>query len=397
MPSSTPRAAATRRLARAAVAVTATAVAVAAFSSPAAAAEADGGAAAGWLAAQADGANFGTAGATADAVVALVSADAASGVTADAIAWLSDPSVLGPYIGNASDGYKAAQVAKIMLAADAAGADVTDFGGVDLEAALRGLEGDDGVFGGSSATVLSQSLAVLSLDRTDGGAPSAAVDALADKQCANGSYGFTFDTCDDADATGYAASALLADGGGSASESALDWLESVQKSNGAFVAGYPGAPENTNSTGVAGQALASGGRDDAAGKARGFIAGLQNGCDAAEADRGGIAYDASGFDPVNAVMSTSQAIPAVTGEGLLELDPSDDTAELPVLDCDGDGNGDGNGSGNGNGSGDGDTAGKLPVTGNSLTWPIVLGAATVLTGAGLVLISRRAKTAGRSS
>lgn len=401
MPSNQPAVALRRHAARAAVALVAAAVTVA-FAAPASAAEPDGGTAAGWLAAQADGPHFGEPGVTADAVMAFVAADSASAATKSAIEWLDDPAVIEPYIGTGAD-RSAAKVAKILLAAKAAGADAK-LGGVDLEKELRALEGDDGLFTGGFTSVLGQSLAVLSLERTSAGVSSKAVEALEKGQCADGSFKFTFGSCDDAnapgdvDATGYAASALLAVGGGSASDNALDWLESQQKGNGSFVAGYPGAPENTNSTAMAAQALNSGKRDAAAEKARGFISSLQNGCDASEKDRGGVAYDASGFDPDNAVMATVQAVPALTGEGLAELDASDDKTDVPTLDCSNGGDGDGDGDGNGDGSGsDGDSAGQLPVTGNSLTLPIALGGAAVLAGGALVYLSRRNRAGKQSS
>ncbi|MFD0558908.1 LPXTG-motif cell wall-anchored protein [Stackebrandtia endophytica] len=342
-----------------------------------------------WLAAQAhDDGGFGDAGLTADAIFAFVSADAGSQYTAAAVEFLSDRSVLDGYIGTAEAGFRAPQTAKILLAAQAAGADVTDFGGVNLEAALRGLEGTDGRFSG----VLAQQLSVLVLARSDQGVSSAAVDALAGMQCDDGGYSWstTGGACTgDVDFTAYALAGLLAAGEGVASERALNWLESVQGESGGFTAGFPGAPENSNSTGLAAGALASGGRQAAADKAVAFVLSLQQGCDAPADEQGGIAYDASGFQPGNAIMATAQSVTGLTGEFLDTLDFSDDTAELPGLDC---------GSETTPSEGEAtDAAGgpvaQLPVTGSSLTIPVMAGVLALLVGATLLVVSRRRVTA----
>ena len=338
-----------------------------------------------WLAAQADdNGGFGDAGLTADAVFAFVSADAGSEYTAAAVGFLADRSVLDSYIGTAESGYRAPQTAKILLAAQAADADVTDFGGVNLEGALRGLEGADGRFSG----VLAQQLSVLVLARSDQGVSAAAVNVLAGMQCNDGGYSYstTGGACTgDVDFTAYALAGLLAAGETVASERALDWLESVQGESGGFVAGFPGAPENSNSTGLAAGALASGGRPAAADKAVDFVLSLQQGCDAPAEEQGGIAYDASGFRPGNAVMATAQAVTGITGEFLDTLDSSDDTAELPGLDC-----------GTGTVPSDDestDAAGapvaQLPVTGSALTIPVIAGVLALLVGATLLVATRR--------
>ncbi|GAA4898289.1 hypothetical protein LX16_0958 [Stackebrandtia albiflava] len=378
---------------RFAVALAVGALAATAFPATAAADPAADGAAgaAAWLAgrAAADG-GFGDPGTTADAVFGLVAADAGAGHTAAALDFLSDPAVLAPYIGTAETGYRAPQTAKIMLAVQAGGGDVNDFGGVDLEAALRGLEGPDGRFPG----VLAQQFAVLVLARDDQGVSGAAVSALVSMQCDDGGYNWstTGGGCTgDVDFTAYASAGLLAAGETTASADALDWLESVQGDTGGFSAGFPGAPENANSTGLAAGVLADGGRDDAAAKAVAFVLGLQQGCDAPEADRGAINYDSGDFNPGPAVMATAQALTGITGEGLVGLDHSDDTDALPGLDCDGPSEPGESPAPEEPGTSPSARPDEsvLPVTGGSWGLPLMLGAALVVVGVVLAALTRR--------
>ncbi len=115
----------------------------------------------------------------------------------------------------------------------------------------------------------SQSYAVLGLART-GGVPQRAVDYLLKQQCTRG-YFRTFETvgqtCNasssrpDVDATGLAVQALLAARrsgariGSNAITRAATWLAAVQNPNGSFGGGSATSGANTNSTGIAAQAL----------------------------------------------------------------------------------------------------------------------------------------------
>ncbi|CAM3169130.1 LPXTG cell wall anchor domain-containing protein [Stackebrandtia soli] len=368
------------------VAVSATAVAVSmAVAAPATAANPTAGpGAATWLASQSTDGGFGDAGLTADAIYGFVSADVASGATAAALDWLDDPELMTSYVGDEASGFRAPQLGKILLAVEAGGRDGTDFAGLDLESALRGLEDADGVFSGGYSSPLGQAFAILALSQTSGGASANAVAALAAAQCDNGAFGWSLSggVCDgDVDYTGYAVAALLAAGESTASSAGLDWLESQQHENGSFVAGFTGAPENSNSTAMAGQALASGGRDAAAAKAVTFLESLQIQCDAT-ADVGAVPYAVD--NPGVMTMATAQSIPAMTGEGLAELTSADDTADLPVLDCDGD-----TGPSEPSTSPVVDGTKTLPKTGATLTFPLVVGAIAVVLGAVLFGLSRR--------
>src|SRR5262245_54586202 len=79
-------------------------------------------------------------------------------------------------------------IAKVVMAADAGGADPTTLGGVDLVAAITGAEKPTGRFAG--ATVFDQALAILAL-RSAGVAPTSDELAwLAHAQCPDGGWQF---------------------------------------------------------------------------------------------------------------------------------------------------------------------------------------------------------------
>ncbi len=158
----------------------------------------------------------------------------------------------------------------------------------DLEAALRSLMetggdpdpgrfSDISSFGSNFANGIGQALAILALDRTGGGVPTAAVDYLLDQQCSDGSFrlyqfGYvlsfgpppvTVDThsCEDpaegdADATAFALQALLVAPSSSAVTEALggaaDFLLDQQETSGGF---FGTGAVNSNTTGLAAAAL----------------------------------------------------------------------------------------------------------------------------------------------
>jgi hypothetical protein len=132
-----------------------------------------------------------------------------------------------------------------------------------------------------------QAFGVMGLART-GGVPQPAVRYLLKQRCSDGffrSFPVVGETCDesdspsDVDATALAIQALLtarAHGAhvpkGMIGHSAT-WLVSVQKDNGSF--GGAAGDSNTNSTGLAGQALQATGRVEARKKAAAFVARMQ--------------------------------------------------------------------------------------------------------------------------
>ncbi|WP_419996955.1 hypothetical protein [Streptomyces boninensis] len=167
-----------------------------------------------------------------------------------------------------------------------------------------------------NSNTFGQSLAVLGLARS-GGVPQNAVDFLIDQQCSAGGfrlYPYAFGgsavtgDCDaengkaviDPDSTGMAVHALIAaaDAGVPGAQAAADkgakWLRQKQAANGSFGGSGPTAAANTNSTGLAGQALAAAGHQAEADKAADWVAGHQlteaNG-GKAKAEAGAIAYN----------------------------------------------------------------------------------------------------------
>ncbi|MET0903670.1 MAG: prenyltransferase/squalene oxidase repeat-containing protein [Acidimicrobiales bacterium] len=270
------------------------------------------------------GPEFADQGLTIDAILGIIAAgrgdDPAVGVALDALA---DPANLVPYITGFSTiatDRSANAVAKTLLVERIAGVDASD--AYDLEADLRGLMeaagADTGRFsdlGASNfANGIGQALAILALDRTPGGSPTAAIDYLLDQQCSDGSFrlyqfGYTLDfgppavtvdthTCEDPaegdpDATAFALMALRAVPStpdvASAIDGAIDHLLGQQQPSGGFLG--TGAV-NSNTTGLAASALRAVGEEAAADAGAAFLADLQDtGC----ADLGSIAYDQTAF------------------------------------------------------------------------------------------------------
>ncbi|WP_255632465.1 prenyltransferase/squalene oxidase repeat-containing protein [Amycolatopsis sp. TNS106] len=302
-------------------------------------------AAAGWLARQltdgerfeADfgGQKFPDQGLTIDAIFAFAAAGVSDTNAGKAIAWLAKPEITTGYVGSGTEAYAGAH-AKLLLAAQVRGKDPASFGGVDLKAGLLSLLTPSGRFSdrseyGDYSNALTQSLALLALDRT-GGAPAPAVAFLAGTQCPDGGFPLNFGeaTCtSDVDATATVVQVLRATGDPVNAGEGTAWLVTKQHPNGGF--GFGTAAPNANSTGLAAQALA-GHRPAAAVKAREFLRSLQIGCAGAETDRGAIAYDATGLNPSTAPRATAQAILGLARVPLSDLHGGG-RPQAPVLAC----------------------------------------------------------------
>ena len=281
-----------------------------------------GRAAAAWLATQLDGGhltNFGVPdwGLTADAYFALAATGADPAATARVRAELA--AHVRSYTTYDDWGFPGVRIAgataKLLAVAASGDADPADFGGVDLRAeTLELVDGTGRVrdripaeLGGDQSNTFAQSFAVLGLARS-GGVPQPVVDFLVDQQCAAGGFRLMPDaspTCDgqagatlDTDSTAMAVQALLAaadagaDGARAAAEKGAAWLADRQDAGGGFGGSGPTSGLNTNSAGLAGQALAAAGYDEAADRAAAWVAGLQR---TAAPDAGAIAYDPAGF------------------------------------------------------------------------------------------------------
>ncbi|MFB7382647.1 peptidase [Kitasatospora purpeofusca] len=307
-------------------------------------------AAAGWLARQLvngdhfesvfDGTAYPDQGLTIDAVLAFAAAGSADQAAARATAWLARPEILSGYLGDGTTEAYAGATAKLLLAAEVRGTAPSAFGGVDLPARLRSLLTPSGRFSdrsqwGDYSNAFGQSLALIALHRTPGGAPASAVDFLAAAQCADGGFPVAFGqaTCtSDTDATALAAQALAATGRSAKAKAGLDWLTAHQNTDGGFAAAGATA-SNANSTGLATAALLPGGRFISGLKGWSSLVKLQQGCSADPAVRGAVAYDASGFNPANAARATAQAVLGLSGQGLAGLSAHGARPSAPTLAC----------------------------------------------------------------
>jgi hypothetical protein len=292
-------------------------------------------------------------GLTADVVLALDSAATGKNVAGKATRSLEAHVVDYTGFGDPSE-FFAGSFAKLLNVAAAQHTDPRAFGGSarhDLVGLLRFLEcgngrrpacaaSDDGRFADISAfgdfsNTIGQSLALIGLQRTTAAGPSArSVAYLRDQQCANGAFPLDLSTpgCTaSVDATSFAVQALLAVGGKKATETAqlgARWLKRHQNGNGSFTGNDV---SNTNTTGLAAQALLAAGRNTAAAAAVRFVASLQIGCGGNAKNRGEVRYakHAAG-DPVRA---TAQAVPALAGVGLAEISNSAAVHDLTTLRC----------------------------------------------------------------
>ncbi|MFD0559771.1 prenyltransferase/squalene oxidase-like repeat protein [Stackebrandtia endophytica] len=224
----------------------------------------------------------------------------------------------------------AGATAKLLYAAVITDSDPAAFGEYDLrqetidliagpEAGLEDGRVKDLVAAPSvdNSNTFGQSLAVLGLSRS-GGVPQNAVDFLIDQQCSGGGfrlYPYAFGgsvvtgDCDeqgdaavlDPDSTAMAVQALFTaaalddvDGAEAAARKGADWLKSIQNGDGSFGGSGPTAAANTNSTGLAGQALAAAGYQVEADSAADWVRKHQLVADtagAASAELGAIAYN----------------------------------------------------------------------------------------------------------
>ncbi|MEU0937724.1 prenyltransferase/squalene oxidase repeat-containing protein [Embleya sp. NPDC005971] len=221
----------------------------------------------------------------------------------------------------------AGATAKVLFAAVVADRDPTRFGGLDMRAETLDLiaGADAGEDAGrirdkltgspDSGNTFGQSLAVLGLARS-GGVPQSAVDFLIAQQCPSGGFrlypgrlGSTGATCQDTpttvldpDSTGMAVQALLSAaaeshsvGAASAARKGADWLKSRQREDGSFGGSGPTAASNSNSTGLAGQALHAAGYAVESDRAAAWVLGHQitkDNAGAADKEIGSIAYNA---------------------------------------------------------------------------------------------------------
>ncbi len=201
-------------------------------------------------------------------------------------------------------------------------------------AADTGRFSDQSSFGDFSNTI-TQSLALVALHRaTRPGPSSPSVGYLLGQQCSNGAFPEALSTpgcTPSVDATAFAVQALHVVRGAKAEAAAVRagrWLAQVQNRDGSFTSNKS---RNTNTTGLAAQALRAIGRAQAAARAEAFLRSLQSGCGAAAANRGRVRYDKAGSG--DAVRATAQAVPALARVTLADISRTGATRSLPTLAC----------------------------------------------------------------
>lgn len=348
----------------------------------------------------------GTGGAAADAATTWVEANAKDYVTYTPTAPSSGPA------------------GKTLILAVVQGRDPRAFGGLDLISTLEDLvtaEGRFGTAGNDYGVTINQVLPMIGLTRAGVSVPATSVSFLAKQQCTDGGVrgGLDATTCvSDPDATAFAAQAFLAVGDTVHATAALDYLESRQRANGALT-NASGEGANANTTGVAAQAFALGGRSAAHLKAAKFIVSLQWSCNVTAKYRGGIAFTSGDLKvtPANvekATRATPQATLGLVAGSLVTVEsdsvvaattaracatPTQPTTPTPTVAPTttapaGSGQG---GSGQGgsvrvpalggaviDGPGHG-----LAYTGASLALPLSIAVLLLLAGAATILVSRR--------
>ncbi|MEP7046347.1 MAG: prenyltransferase/squalene oxidase repeat-containing protein, partial [Ilumatobacteraceae bacterium] len=265
-------------------------------------------------------------GLTIDAILALDaggrSAGAAATTATAALAAHLGDYITGEAFGDVGSHYSG-PIGKALLAAEAQGADIHAFGGVDLEAASRarlvtggtvdGRFSDASTFGDNS-NGFGQALNVLALSKTPAGAPSNAVEYLLAQQCPSGGFRLFYDATRgcasdaeaDTDSTSFAIEALLALAPTPAQQAAVTGAVTFLRGQqdpvtGGFHGTGPTAAANTNTTGLAVRALTTLGAAGPAAFGRDFIGSLQleaahtSGTPAA-GDEGAIALNQGAYD-----------------------------------------------------------------------------------------------------
>ncbi len=217
------------------------------------------------------------------------------------------------------------------------GGDPTAFGGIDLLGELQATEGaiepgrfsdlpvDCGFDQCDFSNTIGQSLAVIALIRAGEPVSAASVDFLLAQQCADGGFRNDMDAdgcISDADATAFAAQALIAAESDAAANDALDHLAAVQLGNGALES--VDGVANANTTGLAAQAFAAGARDAELADAQAFLVSLQYTCSVPPVLRGGLAFSTdrrarSTVPSDQDLRATPQATLGLSGQSLLSV------------------------------------------------------------------------------
>ncbi|HEX5609595.1 MAG TPA: prenyltransferase/squalene oxidase repeat-containing protein [Solirubrobacterales bacterium] len=197
----------------------------------------------------------------------------------------------------------AGDLARAVLALEAAGADPRDFGGQNLVARLRAKQRGDGSFEGQPSATALAAIALRTAGATGG--VEANLGWLHGAQNDDGGWGESAGAPSSANATGAVLQALSP--GTKASKAGLSFLRNTQRKGGGFAPGTEGAV-NTESTAWAVQGIVAAGGDPASFR-RGGASALDYLTAHQETDGH---YRYSGESDENPVRTTAQAIPAAS-------------------------------------------------------------------------------------
>lgn len=198
----------------------------------------------------------------------------------------------------------AGDLARTVLALEAAGADPRDFGGQNLVARLRAKQRGDGSYEGQPSATALAAIALRTAGATGG--LEANLGWLHGAQNEDGGWGEAIGAPSSANATGAVLQALSP--GTKVSKAGLSYLRNTQRQGGGFATGADGAV-NTESTAWAVQGIVAAGGDPGSFR-RGGASALDYLGAHQEADGH---YRYSGESDQNPVRTTAQAIPAAAG------------------------------------------------------------------------------------
>jgi Prenyltransferase and squalene oxidase repeat len=269
---------------------------------------------------------------TADAVLAIVAAGG------DPAAFDKGGNTPLTYLaGAAPSAATGGDLAKLILAATAAGENPRQFGGVDSVARLEALIGTDGKIGVATDTFFVHCLAVLALRSAERPIPGAAVGLIKTTQQDGGGWAWdgSGTTAADTNTTAVAVEALAAAGEApSPIAQALSYYHSIQNDDGGWPYQNPssfGTSTDANSTAVTIQAILAAGQDPSGAEwttstGQMPVAALE----ALQNPSGAFAYQATARD--DNLLATVQALPALAGKPfpLSTMDAGLAAAQPPV-------------------------------------------------------------------
>jgi prenyltransferase beta subunit len=240
---------------------------------------------------------------------------------------------------NAASAASSGDLAKLILAAIAAGENPRQFGGVDSVAKLEAMGSTAGRIGTEMDTFVSHILSILALASAQRPIPAAAVDYVKSSQQDNGSWAWdgSSETAGDTNTTAFAVQALIAAGEAVDSDAvskALAYYKSIQNDDGGWPYQSPsdyGTATDANSTAVTIQALLAAGEDpigsnwttDTGNTPVDALEALQN-------ESGAFAWQAA--IPDDNLMATVQALPALASKILpwVTMDVGEATTAAPT-------------------------------------------------------------------